>query len=142
MNGIVENHFVARAANIRRGAIANPYEPPASEQLSASLADAIPARRHVLRNMSSWTLCLIAYCIVDVFYVKFGRNSFRLAELMLVPGFLSAMLYANRGLFPSIADSVTRWLCVIVVSGIVALFSGFVLISLGVWFHFSFGGSL
>ena len=56
--------------------------------------------------------------------------------------FLGAILFANRGLFPNIRAGFSRWLAVCGVSLVVALVGGCVLVALGVWFHFSIGGTL
>jgi hypothetical protein len=80
--------------------------------------------------------------VIDYFYVRHGPETVSWAEPLFIPVFLGAILFANRGLFPTADNAVTRWFAIGAVSFLVACVGGFILITLGVWFHFSIGGSL
>lgn len=102
----------------------------------------LSAGSHVLRNLVAWALCLAAYCVIDYFYVRHGPATVAWAESLFIPMFFGAILFANRGLFPAANTAVSRWFAIGMVSILIACVGGFVLITLGVWFHFSIGGSL
>ena len=96
----------------------------------------------ILRNAVVWTASLLAYCVMDYFYVRHGPTTVEWAELAFLPTFLSAMLWANKDLFRSNSNGLERWLRIGAVTLCIVLFSGYILITLGIWFHLSIGGRL
>ena len=124
--------------------IQNPYDPPAKPGLAERNPNATPLslRHHAIRNLVSWGLCLTYYCVMDYFYVRYGAASVSFAEFLFAPIFIGAVLFANRGLFPDFEDGVSRWCAIAGVSFLLACVSGYILITLGIWFHLAIGGSL
>jgi len=127
---------------IRDRHIDNPYEPPSLPSPSVKPDRQLLLRHHIFRNFLSWLLCLAGYCALDYFYVHHGPQTVSWAESLLLPVYLGAIVFANRGLFPNNRDRVSRWIGICGVSFVVALVGGCAIITLGVWFHFFIGGTL
>jgi uncharacterized membrane protein len=98
-------------------------------------------RAIIIRNAGGWAASLLAYCVMDYFYVRHGASTVAWAEPMFLPAFFLAMFWANKGLFRGTIDGTRRWFAVASVSFAIMVASGFVLIAVGVWFHFSIGGT-
>ena len=96
----------------------------------------------MLRNLGAWSFCLVAFCVSDYFHVRHGPQAMMWGEPLMLPLFFGAILFANQGLFAGIESSGVRWFAIGVVSLMIALVSGYVLIVLGMSFHFFIGGNL
>jgi hypothetical protein len=118
----------------------NPYDPPNAVSIT------FPKRRlpanAILRNAAAWTVGLLTFCTIDVIYVHVGPSATAWAELLFLPLFPLAMFWANKDLFRGKVSGAQRWFAVVAVTLLVVLTSGYVLVTLGVWFHFAIGGTL
>lgn len=84
----------------------------------------------------------VAFCTIDAFYVYVGPSTTAWAERLFLPAFPLAMFWANKDLFRGKISGAQRWLAVVAVTLFVVLASGYVLMTLGIWFHLAIGGSL
>jgi len=98
--------------------------------------------RILLRNVIVWTASLLAYCVIDYVYVRHGPATVAWAEWAFLPAFYAAVLWANKDLFSSEKGWIARWSAVAGVSLGLAFLGGFLLLMIGIWFHFSIGGKL
>lgn len=96
----------------------------------------------ILRNAVVLTASLLAYCVMDYFYVWHGPSTVAWAERLYLPAFYFAMLWASKDLFRGELDGLARWFAVGAVTLLIAIAGGFIVITLGVWFHLSIGGRL
>ena len=85
---------------------------------------------------------MIAYCAIDYLYVHFDPIYTTWAQLLFLPLYVAGVLFANRGLFPNVRPVQSRWFAISVVSLAIAMVGGYVLFTLGIWFHFAIGGTL
>ncbi len=120
----------------------NPYQSPTTYSEGISIARPLSVRRNILRNFLSCSLCLVGFCVIDYFYVQHGPDTVSWAEFLFLPVFFGSIVFANRALFTTNPDRVSRWFAILGTSLLVALLSGCVLITLGIWFHFAIGGIL
>ncbi len=118
----------------------NPYAPP------EAVFNTFSARRrranNILRNAAAWTVSLLAFCTIDVLYVHVGPSTTAWAERLFLPAFPLAMFWANKDLFRGKISGAQRWFAAVAVTLLVVLTSGYVLVTLGIWFHLAIGGTL
>lgn len=99
-------------------------------------------RLHILRNVISWTLSLLTYCVIDYFHVYHDLHAVSWAQWLFLPAFFSSVVFANRGLLPGQSDGFSRGVSILGISILITLVTGYLLFTLGIWFHFAIGGQL
>lgn len=96
--------------------------------------------RHILRNLSVWSLCLAGFCVIDYFHVYHVPLSW--SAPLFLPVLFGATIFANRGLFPYAQNAASRWTLIGMISILIVIGSGCVLMLMGTWFHIIIGGAL